>query len=92
MGQKVVYLHGNTSFGGPGQPVREVIERLEEALERARSGELRSVVVAGVLSSGASIPIHWNAFSYQAGHLSELMSVNNAVKRRLERLYDGCDH
>ncbi len=45
MNGKVVSLNGEAVTG---QPVPETIELLEQVLEKARSGEIRSVAVVGV--------------------------------------------
>ena len=41
-------IHGSAI---PGQPVPEVVEMLEDMLEEARSGSLRSVAMVGVRES-----------------------------------------
>lgn len=48
---KVVGFRGGTVRG---EPVPNVVERLEDYLEQAKRGELRAVAVAGVCSDGTT--------------------------------------
>lgn len=55
-GGKVVGLRGEP-IAAPTDPVSEVLWALEQARERADSGDLRSVVVTGICADGSSLRV-----------------------------------
>jgi hypothetical protein len=86
-----IILFPGTEFidQGPNeQPQDEVIRVLEEMIERAESGELQAVAVAGILSDGTSIS------DYSVGngpHTHNLLAAVTRLEHKIVKETDAPD-
>lgn len=84
---KVVTLGGHKAYL-PGEPVKEIVDLLEKALEQARSGNMRAVALAFVLCPDTSYPIIDGDFWADACRGRDLYASIGQLTRRIERWLD----
>lgn len=74
---KVVSLKAGTT--PEGQPVERVVQLLENALKRAKSGELRSIAIAGVCGNHDAT----TAYEHE-DHIFALLGALNYLQARIQ--------
>lgn len=87
-GGKVVALRGNSVPTPVGEPVRDVVEMLREYLDKAEAGQLRAVMVAGVMVTDSASPMIDSDFTAPT-HAWDLYAGLGRLTRRYEKFLDG---
>ena len=81
MSDNVVALGSRSTLPGPH---KDVVDKLERALEKAKRGEIRAIAIASVLGNGAA------GASYDSGDLSDWPTLLGSVMLLQQRmLTDG---
>lgn len=74
--KKVVAFAGCTIPHVAGEPVPEIVELLETALEEARQGQLRGLAICKVIEDGTDAPILTETWNYVCKSTSMVWVVN----------------
>ncbi len=86
--RKVVGFRGAKAYA-PGEPISEVVQIIEAALEEAKSGNVRAVAITYVIACDTSAPVLCEGFWGESGRARELYMGMGKLMRRIERWIDG---
>ncbi len=95
MAEKVVALPGFKVPVPQGEPVPDLVARLEHLLEKAKCGQLLAIAYGVVESNGSQIPGQWcsgSGWVHGAGSKNDMMVAVAMLEFRLKRsLIEGED-
>lgn len=85
---KILTLAGE-NFWHPGEPIQKIVDMLDKALIEAKSGNMRSCVMAWTIDDGSGLPIQGEDFVIASGHWAPSWTAYSRLGRRLAKQLDG---